>query len=118
MVARVCVISQWDFLILLASSTRQSSRYKDDLQTARVISSAVVKQKPKRKYRAEFPENYSESKVDTIFLMIRSLANRQRSLGAFERRERIEFLEKRIAELKESSASVDQEVLGHLESAS
>ena len=78
----------------------------------------MVKQKPKRKYKVEFPENYSKSKVEAIFRMIQSLADRQRSLRANERQERVDFLEKRIAELKESSVSMEQEVLGHLESPS
>ena len=57
--------------VLLVTSTRQSARYKDDLQTARGSSSTnTMKLRAKRRYKVEMPLNASEAKLLTICKVI------------------------------------------------
>jgi hypothetical protein len=51
------------------SITRQSSRYKDDLQTTRTSSTNISKQKLKKRYKVEIPD-YPYAKIDTINRLI------------------------------------------------
>ena len=90
------------------TSTRQSARYKDDLQTARTISTNVVKQKPKRKFKVEMPSYYSEDKVAAIFEVVGDYTKARRSKHSENQRSRIVSLQERIALLKDKSGAADR----------
>lgn len=85
------------------TSTRQSARYKDELQTARTISSNVIKHKPKRKFKVEMSTQYSEDKVATIFDVVNQYSKLRKVRLTQDYQSRIGVLEERIAALKVQS---------------
>lgn len=60
-------------------STRQSARYKDELQTSRAPTSSIVKLKARKRYKVEMPVDASEIRVERICSIIGQLALRRRA---------------------------------------
>ena len=82
--------------IFLLATTRQSSRYKDDLQAARIVTANLIRQRPKRKFRTEMPTIYSESKVEGIFRVVHEWNVKRDIIRDSARRQRIEYLQQRV----------------------
>ena len=93
-----------------SAPTRQSARYRDDLQSAKNSSSNVVKQKPKKRYKVEIPSNYSVAKMETMNRLIRSWKIQRLDRQALARDSRIEFLKTRIQSLKEAEQLRDSDM--------
>jgi hypothetical protein len=93
-------------LFLVDASTRQSSRYKDDLQTTRVTTATVSKPKPKRKFKVEFPFHYSDEKVGSIFAAIHGYSLYQEKVRRSERIHRRNYLQERIKELQKEDSEM------------
>ena len=89
------------------ASTRQSSRYKDDLQANKNSAANLVKQKQKRRYKVEIPSNYSAAKIETMNRLIWAWKMQRSERVAMAKTARREYLKKRIEELKVSEAQVD-----------
>jgi hypothetical protein len=89
------------------ASTRQSSRYKDDLQANKNSAANLVKQKQKRRYKVEIPSNYSAAKIETMNRLIWAWKMQRLERVAMAKTARREYLKKRIEELKVSEAQVD-----------
>ena len=83
-------------LLFMLATTRQSSRYKDDLQAARIVTANLIRQRPKRKIRVEMPTTYSESKVEGIFRVVHAWNVKRDIIRDSARRQRIEYLQQRV----------------------
>ena len=105
MVGKVCQVDSLSSF-RLATSTRQSARYKDDLQTARVSASNIVKPKPKKKIRVDFPSDWTPEKEATIYNLVRQWSIDQDIIRTRERQNRIDYLEKRIKQIGESEGEM------------
>ena len=92
------------------ASTRQSARYKDDLQSAKNSSTNIVKQKAKKRYKVEIPANYSVAKIETMNRLIWSWKMQRIKRDNEVRRSRVEFLQERIRTLKEMAPLPDSEM--------
>ena len=92
------------------ASTRQSARYKDDLQSAKNSSTNTVKQKAKKRYKVEIPANYSVAKIETMNRLIWSWKMQRIKRDNEVRRSRVEFLQERIRTLKEMAPLPDSEM--------
>jgi spermidine synthase len=88
------------------ASTRQSARYKDDLQTNRSTSGSIVKQKARKRYKVEIPTHYTPEKIDTINRIIWSWKLQRLECMKEARLERITILRTRIAELKQEEEQI------------
>jgi hypothetical protein len=86
--------------ITLATTTRQSARYKDEIQSTRPTQSSVVKPKPKKKYKIEFPVTTTHAKELTIFSWVAQWTRNQELVRLKERAARISHLQKRIQSLR------------------
>jgi len=83
------------------TTTRQSARYKDELQTNRTTPANIIKQKARKRFKVEIPADYTIAKIDTINRVIWQWKIARMDAIRSERLERIEYLKKRISELKE-----------------
>lgn len=92
------------------SSTRQSARYKDDLQSAKNTAANIVKQKAKKRYKVEIPANYSVAKIGTMNRLIWSWKMQRMAREFVAKESRVEFLKKRIQTLKEMEPTPDSEM--------
>ena len=93
-----------------SASTRQSARYKDDLQSTKNTSANVVKQKPKKRFKVEIPSNYSVAKIETMNRLIWSWKTHRLRRQAQVRESRVEFLRKRIETLQEATPLQDSDM--------
>lgn len=97
---RESTLSKSKFKAFSVANTRQSSRYKDDLQAARIVASNSVRQKPKRKYKTEMPLNYSEAKIGAIFGVVQAWTEGRSLIRESAKRQRAEYLQQRIETLR------------------
>lgn len=65
-----------------------------------MTTTAVLKPKPKRKYKVELPISYSEEKVNAIFSAIHTYSGFTRDVARTERENRRKYLRERITELR------------------
>jgi hypothetical protein len=92
------------------SSTRQSSRYKDDLQSSRNASGNFVKQKLKKRFKVEIPAHYSVAKITTMNRLIWSWKVQRTQRQSHARESRLALLRERIQLLKDTKPVQESEV--------
>jgi hypothetical protein len=92
------------------SSTRQSSRYKDDLQSTRNASANLSKQKLKKRFKVEIPANYSVAKITTMNRLIWNWKIQRVDRQLQVRESRAALLRERIQFLKNTKPAEEGEV--------
>lgn len=96
---KVCVPGPFKTEVL-ATITRQSARYKDEIQSTRPAQSTIVKPKPKKKYKIEFPVTTTHAKELSIYSWVAQWTRTQELVRLKERAARISHLQQRIQSLR------------------